>query len=195
MIRFYAVFFPVYFGAACLSAAMGRSSSFYFDWENQIPLIAWMIWPYLSLFPLFLLPLLFMSPACMERLSGQSTLAILTAGAAFLAFPAQRGFAAAPVDSFHAPLFALVNMIDTPHNLAPSLHVTFGALLLLGSCEALPRRRGARGIGAPLCYTWLAVMSASTVLVHQHHLADVASGLALAMAVRWLLPLTPSRGA
>lgn len=188
MLRFYVVFFPVYFGAGHLAAASGRSNGLYFDWESQIPLLACMIWPYLSLFPLFLLPLLYMSPGSIARLSVQSTFALLAAGAAFLAFPARLGFVSAPVAGVHAPLFALISRIDTPHNLAPSLHVTFGALLLLGCAQAAPR------IAAAACYAWLAVMSASTLLVHQHHVIDVLSGLALALGARWAAPLTPRGG-
>jgi membrane-associated phospholipid phosphatase len=39
---------------------------------------------------------------------------------------------------------------------------------------------------------WLIVLSASTILVHQHHLLDVATGLALAVAVRRMVPLKPA---
>jgi membrane-associated phospholipid phosphatase len=35
----------------------------------------------------------------------------------------------------------------------------------------------------------LVLICASTVLTHQHHLLDIATGLALAISVRWLTPL------
>lgn len=81
------------------------------------------------------------------------------------------------------PLFDLMTAVDTPNNLVPSLHVTFAALILLGCAERASR---------PLAWIyrlWLAVMSASTLFVHQHHLLDVATGLGLAAAVRRVFPL------
>jgi membrane-associated phospholipid phosphatase len=35
---------------------------------------------------------------------------------------------------------------------------------------------------------WLAIVCASTVLTHRHHLLDVAAGLAIAVAVRTVFP-------
>lgn len=40
---------------------------------------------------------------------------------------------------------------------------------------------------AALC-GWLLLLSLSTLLVHQHHLFDVASGLLLALVMRRLFP-------
>jgi membrane-associated phospholipid phosphatase len=88
------------------------------------------------------------------------------------------------VDGLHRSVFNLLQMVDTPHNLAPSLHVAFSALILLGCAEIAPRH-WAWGY-----YFWLLVLSASTVLVHQHHLFDGVSGLVLAMLARWRFQLT-----
>ena len=86
----------------------------------------------------------------------------------------------------HQPLFDLLTQVDTPHNLVPSLHVAFAALILLGCAERGPKF-WAWGYGA-----WLVLMSASTVLVHQHHLLDVISGLGLAFIMRRIFPLGSS---
>ena len=192
MAWFYVVFFPVYIGAGYASAASGRASNIFFAWETDIPFWPWMIWPYLSLFPLFLLPLFQMSPQEMAALTRQSIAALVLAGLCFLALPGRLGFAPAPIASFHADVFALVNALDTPHNLAPSLHVVFAALILMGCAAGSPRATAAA------YWLWLLVMSASTVLVHQHHVFDVVAGLALATAMRLVFPpppITPPRAA
>jgi membrane-associated phospholipid phosphatase len=97
--------------------------------------------------------------------------------------PGRLGFSPALMTGMLTPLFDLMTAVDTPHNLVPSLHVTFAALILLGCAERASR---------PLAWIyrlWLAVMSASTLFVHQHHLLDVATGLGLAAAVRRVFPL------
>lgn len=183
MAVFYALFFPVYIGGGHIAAASGRALELYFGWERDIPLVPWMIWPYLSLYSVFVLPLLHMAPGRMSVLSWQSALSILIAGVLFVLLPCRVGFPPVPVTGMLAPLFDLMRAVDTPHNLVPSLHVTFAALILLGCAEQSPH---------PLAWVyrcWLVVMCASTILVHQHHLIDVVSGLALAAAMRHLLPL------
>jgi membrane-associated phospholipid phosphatase len=183
MALFYALFFPFYFGAAHIAAGTRETFGLYWPWERDIPLVPWMIWPYLTLFSLFLLPLFHMSANQMAALSRQSSATLLFAGAAFLLVPTHSGFAPFAGEDPHRPLFALLTMVDTPHNLAPSLHVAFSALILLG-CAAHAPTLWARGYRV-----WLVVMSASTVLVHQHHIFDVASGLALALLMRRIFPL------
>lgn len=158
----------------------------FWSWERDIPLIPWMIWPYLTLFSLFLLPLFHMSVKQISVLSSQSTATLVIAGAIFLLVPTHSGFAPTNVEELYQPLFALLAKVDTPHNLVPSLHVTFSALILLGC---------AREASPPLAWAyvfWLLVMSMSTVLVHQHHIFDVISGMALALLTRRIFPLDHS---
>jgi membrane-associated phospholipid phosphatase len=180
---FYALFFPIYLGAGHIAAGTRETFGIYWSWERDIPLVPWMIWPYLTLFPLFLLPLFHMSARQIAGLSRQSAATLLAAGAAFLLLPTHSGFSSATVAGLHRPLFGLLAMVDTPHNLAPSLHVAFSALILLG-CAARAPTLWAWGY-----HFWLVVMSASTVLVHQHHVFDVASGLVLALLMRRIFPL------
>ena len=183
---FYLAFFPVYFGAGAIAAHSGRAMTLFFAWEREIPLIPWMIWPYLSVFPLFLLPLFHLNPQEIARLSRQSTLTILIAGLIFVLLPMRRGFATFSVDGFYRPAFDLLGSVDTPHNLAPSLHVAFGALILLVCAERTTPN------WARLYFLLFAVLSASTVLVHQHHVVDIATGAALAIFVRRIAPIKAS---
>jgi membrane-associated phospholipid phosphatase len=185
LLWFYLAFFPVYFGAGAIAAQSGRATEWFFAWEREIPLIRWMIWPYFSIFPLFLLPLFHLNPQQIARLSRQSTLTILIAGLFFVLLPMRRGFAASPVDGCYRPIFGLLGSVDTPHNLAPSLHVAFGALILLACAERTTPA------WARLYFLLFAVLSTSTVLVHQHHVVDVVTGAALAVLVRRMAPIDP----
>ncbi|MDD2775329.1 MAG: hypothetical protein PHU06_05185 [Gallionella sp.] len=186
MALFYVFFFPLYFGAGYVAAHAPQTFGFYGAWERNIPLVPWMIWPYLSLYSVFLLPLFHLSAKQIDILARQSTATLLIAGGILLLLPAHLGFAPAKVVGLHQPLFDLLTQVDTPHNLVPSLHVAFAALILLGCAERGPKF-WAWGYGA-----WLVLMSASTVLVHQHHLLDVISGLGLAFIMRRIFPLGSS---
>jgi membrane-associated phospholipid phosphatase len=186
MALFYLFFFPFYFGAGHIAAGTRDTYGLYWSWERDIPLIPWMIWPYLTLFSLFLLPLFHMSAGQISVLSRQSTATLVIAGAVFLLVPTHMGFAPTIADGLHQPLFGLLATVDTPHNLVPSLHVAFSALILLGC---------AGGASPPLAWTylfWLLIMSTSTILVHQHHIFDVISGLVLALLMRRIFPLGSS---
>ncbi len=179
---FGAVFLPVYFGAGILAANSGRASVLAFPFEAHVPLVPWMIWPYLSIGTLFLLPLFHLEVEEIEGLARRMVAAIVCAGVVFVALPQRMLFAPRRVDGLEAPFFALLDAVDTPHNLAPSLHVAIAGLIVL----AVGRRAPAPF--AALYGLWFAVLSASTVLVHQHHLVDVAGGLALALVVDAVRP-------
>jgi membrane-associated phospholipid phosphatase len=188
LLVFGALFFPVYFGTQYLAASTRPALALFLDWETRIPLVPWMIWPYLSLFTLFALPLVQMTRAEMQRLTLQSTIPLLTAGICFLALPCRIGFPPTTIDGLHRPIFAALHAIDTPQNLVPSLHVAFSALILLGARQVTiaPLR--------PVYLAWLLVMLCAVVLVHQHHLIDVVTGLAIAAIARAVFPLeAPSR--
>jgi membrane-associated phospholipid phosphatase len=177
-------FLLIYLGVGALVVWLGRSISLYAAWETQIPLVPFMVWVYLSLYTIFALPLLHMTPNQMAQLSRQSTVTLLVAGIGFLALPGQIGFPATSYTGIEGSILEFLdNLSATRHNLVPSLHVAFSALILLG-CRDLVSPALSRFYGL-----WLALMCASTLLTHQHHLLDVATGLALAIIVRRLLPL------
>ncbi len=68
---------------------------------------------------------------------------------------------------------------DNPFNDFPSLHTSLSTIL------AIHWFRLDRRIGIPLA-VWTALIVASTVLIKQHYLADLAAGLLLAFGASWL---------
>jgi membrane-associated phospholipid phosphatase len=178
------LFFPIFFGVGYLERASGRALDLYFAWENELPFVSWMIIPYLSLFPLFVLPVLHGTAEGIGVLSRQSTLALLIAGLVFIAAPARLGFAPRPDARSLQPLYDFIEAVDStrPFTAVPSLHVAFATLILLSCAAVAPRPLAA------FYYLWLALLATSTVLTHQHHLTDVATGFALALGVRAMIP-------
>ena len=159
----------------------------YLPWELDIPFLPGWAWIYFSMNLLLLLPPLFLDERQLRLLGRRCLMAILIAATVFLLLPAKLGFArVVPDQSIYGQAFSWLFAYDLPHNLVPSLHVALSAICIASFiwASSSPALRGALWI-------WLAAICASTTLVHQHHLLDVTSGLALAWIVlRLRLPET-----
>ena len=83
------------------------------------------------------------------------------------------------VDPFSA-MIRTIYASDQPYNDFPSLHTSLSTII------AIHWWRFDRRIGIAAAI-WTALIVASTVLVKQHYLADVAGGLVLATVTSWLL--------
>lgn len=172
------VFFTVYPLCNWLTANREVTLQLYFRQELAIPLVPEFVWIYLSLYLLFLIPPFFLKPGHMNVLGRQLIAATLFCGTVFLLMPAELGFErTVPADPFYDAIFAKMFAVDLPHNLVPSLHVAFSALILM-TLFVYVQTPIFKGIFA----IWLVLISISTVLVHQHHLIDVISGLLVAIA-------------
>jgi len=169
-------FFTVY--PTCNWVTMQRTDALglYLASELAIPFVPEFVWAYLSLYLLFLIPPFFLGHQRMNTLGRQLIAATVFCGLIFLLLPTELGFERTiPSDPFYSALFADLFAIDLPHNMVPSLHVTFSALILFTLSDK-PRRAPAKA----LFLAWLVLICASTILVHQHHLLDVATGLLVA---------------
>ncbi len=191
---FCVLFFPVYAGVGYWHTRVPpQALRLYADWELALPLWPLMVWPYLTLYSLFLLPFFHLDDAGLRRLTRQSMVVLMVAGLCFVVLPAQRGYPPPPADlalqGLSGWVLAGVGALDTPFNLVPSLHVAFATLIVL-ACAA----RASRALRAVYGLWWL-LLSASALLVHQHHVLDVVSGAALAWAVHrfWPMPSEPLR--
>lgn len=144
--------------------------------ELGLPFVPAWSWAYLSLYPLFACaPLLLRREEQLRALARAVELAILVAAPGFLLLPAEPAWPPPQVVAGpHAAAFHLADQLNLRYNLVPSLHVAFAATCALAYARA-------RGAWATLAFgSWAALIAASTVLLHQHHLLDVATGLALA---------------
>ncbi len=170
-------FFTVYPACNWLTARRGLTLNLYVSPELSIPFIAEFVWIYLSLYLLFLIPPFFLDQQRMNVLGRQLVAATIFCGLIFLLLPAKLGFErTVPDDPFYSSLFANLFAVDLPHNMVPSLHVTFSALILFTLISSR------RQLWSKIIFgVWLVLICASTVLVHQHHLLDVVTGLLVAM--------------
>lgn len=174
-------FFSIYPTTNWLTSFRDHHYSLFFSGELQTPFVPEFIWLYLSMYVLFALPPFFLNPPELKRLAKELILATGIAGMAFLLFPARLGFTRMlPEDALYREIFEGLFYVDHPFNLAPSLHVVYSTTIGM----AVAMRVGAR-LRAAL-FAWLALIVLSTMLVHQHHLLDVASGVALALSMRFL---------
>ena len=114
-------------------------------------------------------------------MAGTLAVAIVGGGICFLLFPAESAFPEPTVLGNWQGLYAVADFINLRYNLVPSLHVTLTVICV----DLFARRAGT--VGALAFWGWGLAVSASTVLLHQHHLLDVATGLVLALGVNRLV--------
>jgi len=167
-------FLLTYGGTNWLASMRHNLFHIYFQWELAIPFVPWMIWAYLSLQVFFMLPLLVLNSAGLSRFGEALALATLIAAAIHLVLPAELGWARPAVVPGY-PIFQRFFSFDRPHNLVPSLHVAYSGL----TCMVVWNATSA-GLVRYIAALWLGLLICSVSLVHQHHLADIASGLVLA---------------
>jgi membrane-associated phospholipid phosphatase len=145
-----------------------------------------MVWGYLSLFAMFCLPMFALREPALHTLCRRLALATLLSGILFVVMPGELGFARPASVPGYELVFGGIYLLDQPHNLLPSLHIAWSALIL----HAL--RGASHGYARRALEAWFLVVCASVVLVHQHHVLDVLGGLLVACAVGLLI--RPNQG-
>lgn len=175
-------FVAVYPACNWLTSLRDDAYALYLPIELAIPFRPGFVWAYFSMYLLFWLPPFFLDAAALRRLGVRLVVATLLCGVAFLLLPTRLGFErVVPQGEPYRTMFGLMFSLDQPHNLVPSLHVVYSALVVSALCAV---------VRSPVCralaWAWLVLICVSTLLVHQHHLADVAAGLLVAAGVvRW----------
>jgi membrane-associated phospholipid phosphatase len=182
---FMAFFIPVFIGGGLIGGLATHRVSLHLVVENSFPFVPEAVWAYLSLYTIFVLPLIHLSVEDMTRLGRQSVFIILVSGPFYVFLPALNNYPQPEVTGLQGIVIDTIRRVDILHNLVPSLHIAFAWLILL---EA--RRKVCVGLG--LVYLgWAGIVTVSTVLLHRHYLLDLASGFALALLARRLFPFKP----
>ena len=148
----------------------------YMNWELELPLVPWMIIPYRSIEILFTVTIFFLSRKALERYGKQMMLTMIISGLIFILFPGECGFQRpnpAELGSFGV-FFKILYSLDKPHNLFPSLHITYCYLGLRAFIDY------AEKIWSKLLFSlWFVLICFSVILTYQHHVIDLVSGLLL----------------
>lgn len=174
---FLAIFASVYAGASRLAGLRGELPRLYFGFELNLPFV-----PVLSLLyltgPLILAaaPFVLRTWRDITPLFLTLTAETLAAGLCFLLFPVEQAYPPRTASGPWGEVFRIADALNLDHNEIPSLHVAFAvtAALVFGArCGRL---------GRTLFALWAVAVSASTLLLHEHHLLDVAAGAVLAFA-------------
>jgi membrane-associated phospholipid phosphatase len=177
-------FLAVYGGMDALTARRSLRVPIHCAAELRIPFIPAMTAFYMSLYLMFALaPFVLRTRREIRAFILTLAVAILCGGVGFLLIPAELAFAPpreADLGAW-AGLFHLADTLNLTYNLVPSLHVTFAAV-----CASVLGAHASTA-GKVLLWTWAVLIAASTVLIHQHYLLDVATGWMLAVvAVRFV---------
>lgn len=169
------VFVVVYGFCNYYSSLQTTHYQMYFDWELSIPHIKEMMLVYRTLDVIFIIVLFFLSEDSVKRFGKAMMSAILMAAPMFLIFPAKLGFTRlVEFDQFET-LYKVLYTLDKPHNLLPSMHVTYASIGLW----AMMREHKSKKWVPWVLWIWLLGICASIVFVHQHHVLDIPTGLLL----------------
>ena len=158
--------------------------------DRALPVVPIFAIPYVSLIPYIgvsLLAFLFFRVR-VYRSAAITMIIVWFVSYAFYFF--LQSYVARPLIAGTDPFSAMIRTIygsDQPYNDFPSLHTSLSTII------AIHWLRVDRRIGIPAAI-WTAMIVASTVLVKQHYLADVAGGLALAGVTSWIVMRTTHAG-
>jgi len=176
-------FFTIYPTCNWLTSQRTYALALYLDSELNIPFIPEFAWAYLSMYVLFLMPPFFLDILQLKALGKHLLAGTFFSGLVFLVLSAKLGFVRiVPEEPFYRSLFTGLFAVDMPHNMVPSLHVVFSALILFALLDASITR-----LSKTVWWGWIVLILASTLLVHQHHLLDVFTGLVVALMLRRLI--------
>ncbi len=166
------IFYSLYGLGSYLTAYVPWDFPLYLSWEPGLPFLPQWAPVYLSLnLLLALVPAVLRKWEEMAPLFCTMVAQTVVAFFFFLLVPIEGGFAPRPVTN---EWLGLADTLNLEHNYMPSLHVTFAvtAALVIG--------HRANTAGRLFFGLWAAAISLSTVLIHEHHLIDVAGGALLA---------------
>jgi predicted protein tyrosine phosphatase len=183
------LFIFVYGLTGWITSVRADVGTWVFEWEQRLPFVPSLIVPYMSLDLFFVAaPFLCASRAELGVFRRRMTSAILMAGTMFLLMPLQFAFPRPSAAGWTAGIFDLLYGFDRPCNLFPSLHVAI-LMLLSGTYH-----RHSGGIARWMMHGWFTLIGLSTLLIYQHHVIDVAGGVALGVLCYYLIPERKTTG-
>jgi membrane-associated phospholipid phosphatase len=139
--------------------------------DSYIPFLPEMAVIYLSLFPMIWLSLFILpTPADIKQFAVTFAWLFVVSGIGFLIFPGRTYSPAESAIGLIQPVFEFADWINLEHNYLPSLHVGMAVVCAYAYGRQFPRRV------AFFFWAWAAAVALSTLLTHQHYLADVVAG-------------------
>jgi membrane-associated phospholipid phosphatase len=181
---FAAYFWIVYGACDILAAHVAWRYHVALPFESMIPFVLWAAGIYLTITPFLLMALFVLrTPERMLPLFATLCAEVTIAGVIFCIFPVELSFPPHEVAGAAGVVYGLARTVALAYNCVPSLHVA----LALTAAWAFAQVGGRRW--RLLVWSWAAAIAASTLLIHQHHLVDLAAaGLLTAVCTRYVPP-------
>lgn len=155
-----------------IASARGATRCIALSWEQHLPLVSWLIVPYLLVDVLMAFSALCAtSQAGLRTLTRRILWAFGIGNLIFLLLPLRCEFPRSIPDDWTAPLFHLLHFTDLPYNQAPSAHIYEAMIIAPVYLSRFPHP-AAR---AAFILT-IFLGSAGTVLTYQHHVMDIVTG-------------------
>jgi membrane-associated phospholipid phosphatase len=172
------LWFVVYGGANWLTRLHDYRVRLWTEVDLAIPFVPAAAMVYLSLFPmLWISPIVLRSRGELHSFAKALTWLIMVSGIGFLLLPGDKAFPEQTPDGFVGELFTFADRMNMSFNYLPSLHVGMAVV-----CAYAYSRTVSRSLVA-IFWLWAAAIALSTLLTHQHYVADVASGGVLGLLV------------
>ena len=154
----------------------------YLESELAIPFIPQFVWIYLSLYLTFILPPFFLHEKQLAKLGKELVIGTILSGILFLIFPSVLGFERVIPEGEYQAFFENIFMLDLPHNMIPSLHIVYSGFILLSIYQAVSQIWI-----KTIALSWFSLICISTLLVHQHHLADIFLGIFIVLFLNYTI--------
>lgn len=166
-----------YFAVSHFTEGRPVHTLYIFDWERRIPFRPEFVWMYLSIYPTFLLPFLFIRDRDFFRIFSLAYITVMfVCYATYLMYPVTIERPEFAEHSFSTWALGIVYRADKPWNCFPSMHVSMSLLAALTILEV----HHVRGV---LTLLLTVAIAASTVLIKQHYILDVLGGMALTLVI------------
>lgn len=169
-------FLLVYGGADWLTGLHDWRVPIAAPWEQAIPFVPWAVLGYMALYPLFLLaPCVLTREDELRQFARTLFVLIGLSGVIFVALPSELAYDRPPSAGAWRGIVQLADLLNLDYNCVPSLHVGFSVVCAAVFVKYVGRTH------ATLLWIWASAVALSTLLTHQHHVIDVATGWTLAL--------------
>ena len=176
-------FFLTYGAANWWTAQLPTVPSVYWEWERAIPLLPWLMLPYMSIEAFYAASLfLCKDKPELDTHARRLLLATVISVAGFLLFPLQFAFTRPEVAGFNGWLLDLLMGFDKPFNQLPSLHISLLMILWVKYAQKLT------GFWKAALHLWFGLIALSVVGTWQHHVVDVLGGAVVGVLCLYLVP-------
>lgn len=166
-----------------VAQARGTTRCIALPGEMNLPLVSWLVVPYLSVDIMMALSAICTTSADQLRTLVRRLLWAFGAGnLVFIILPLRCDFPRTIPDDWTAPLFHLLHFSDLPYNQAPSEHI-YEAMIVAPVYWARFPHPAARLILIAV----ILLGSAGTVLTWQHHVLDVVTGVLYGLIIMRLI--------